>query len=204
MCLVSFSLLTEATTPADTVWSFGSGCLYWQNQQGIGHCVGGGGWVCLVRNWFSLELRQGWKVVALEMTPSPNETPNLFVHLCPDNGVSCCLSRHVYVCWMRVNVLSARVWGWSRDEVRLIRPRLKHRRRREVIPKGVKRSIRKDTPLPPPAPPCPSPATHFYADTHSSTYCSTLRHTHETNPTNTQVSTPLTAPHLRFLRIDTW
>lgn len=48
--LVSLSLLTKAATPAGAVGSFGSGCLYWQNQQGIGHCAGGGGWVCLVRN----------------------------------------------------------------------------------------------------------------------------------------------------------
>lgn len=54
---------------------FDPGCLYWQDQQGIGHCArggsrgGSGGGVCLVRNWFSLGLRQGWKVVALTMTP---------------------------------------------------------------------------------------------------------------------------------------
>lgn len=39
-----------------------------------------------------------------------------------------------------------RMCGWSRDEVCLIRPELKLRRRREVIPKGEKQSIRKDTP----------------------------------------------------------
>lgn len=81
---------------------FDSGCLYWQNQQGIGHCVGGGGGsgggACLVRNWFSLGLRQGWKVVALAMTPPQMSQWTFFVHLCLDNIVGYCLSCYARAC----------------------------------------------------------------------------------------------------------
>lgn len=133
--------------------------------------------------------------------PSPNETLNLFVRLCPDNGVSCCLSCTCMfvgctltffqrVCGvdpvMRCVSLGP---GWSTGGGARSFQRERSDRSGRIPPS-----------LPPPAPPCPSPATHFYADTHSSTYCSTLRHTRETNATNTSVhpsycTMPQVPPH---------
>lgn len=156
--------------------------------------------VCLVRNWFSLALRQGWKVIALTMTsPSGGDTESLCVWSFWVRVITCLHSTYMFVAcsvfvlfyfyYVFCLYLSGGVCCWLCDEVCLIRPRQKYRRRSRVIPKG-ERSIRKDTPR------RQRHHAHHLLHTqiaHSCRY--TLQHKlqHTRNKSNTHVSTLLTA-----------